>query len=180
MKIGEKLKRLRQANSLTQEELANRANLTKGFISQLERDQTSPSIATLRDILDIFGVSLADFFRDISEERVVYPQSARIVTSNSTAGCQVEVLVPDAQGRMMDPVLVTIAAGESLPRQAPHEGEEFGIVLKGTVNLLLDNLAHKVRQNECFYFSSDREHLITNIGKQEARIFWVVTPPIFG
>ncbi len=180
MKIGEKLKRLRQANSLTQEELANRANLTKGFISQLERDQTSPSIATLRDILDILGESLAEFFRELPVERVVYPQDARIITANSTPGCQVEVLVPDAQGRMMDPVLVTVAPGESLSRQAPHEGEEFGIVLKGTINLKLDNLAYKVKQHECFYFRSDREHTLSNIGRQAARIVWVVTPPIFG
>ena len=55
LKIGEKLRRLRSSNSLTQEELANRAFLTKGFISQLERDQTSPSIATLKDILDVLG-----------------------------------------------------------------------------------------------------------------------------
>jgi transcriptional regulator with XRE-family HTH domain len=179
VKIGEKLKRLRQANSLTQEELANRANLTKGFISQLERDQTSPSIATLKDILDILGVSLADFFRDPKAERVVYPQSARIITSNSTPGCQVEVLVPDAQGRRMDPVLVTMRVNEELPPQPPHEGEEFGLVLKGAIQLKLDNLAYKVKQHECFYFRSDQEHTVSNLGKQEARIIWVVTPPIF-
>lgn len=179
MKIGEKLKRLRRANSLTQEELANRAYLTKGFISQLERDLTSPSIATLKDILDILGVSLADFFRDQVEERVVYPQGARIITSNSTPACRIEVLVPDAQNRRMDPVLVTMGVGGQLQPQRPHEGEEFGLVLKGTVSLVLDNLAYKVRQHECFYFRSDREHALANVGKQEARILWVVTPPIF-
>ena len=179
MKIGEKLKRLRQANSLTQEELANRAYLTKGFISQLERDQTSPSIATLKDILDVLGVPLR-FFRDQPQGRVVYPHSARITTSNSTPDCRVEVLVPDAQNRMMDPVLVTMGSGAELPAQEPHEGEEFGIVLKGTVNLRLDNRTFKVKQHECFYFRSNLEHAVVNPGKQEVRILWVVTPPIFG
>ncbi len=180
MKIGEKLKRLRQANSLTQEELANRAYLTKGFISQLERDQTSPSIATLKDILDVLGVSLADFFRDQSPTKVVYPVQARIVTSNSTPACRVEVLVPDAQNRMMDPVLVTMAAGAELPWQEPHEGEEFGIVLKGSIQLKIDNRTFKVKQQECFYFRSNAQHTVVNPGRQEARILWVVTPPIFG
>ena len=55
MKIGEKIKRLRVLNGLTQEELANRCELTKGFISQVERDLTSPSIATLVDILKVWG-----------------------------------------------------------------------------------------------------------------------------
>ncbi len=50
MDIGSKIKRLRQANGLTLEELANRSELTKGFLSQLERDLTSPSVATLEDI----------------------------------------------------------------------------------------------------------------------------------
>ncbi len=65
IKIGEKLRRLRMENGLTQEELANRAYLTKGFISQLERDLTSPSIATLKSILDVLGVELAEFFQDM-------------------------------------------------------------------------------------------------------------------
>jgi len=180
VKIGEKLKRLRQANSLTQEELANRAYLTKGFISQLERDQTSPSIATLKDILDVFGVSLADFFQGQTQDRVVYPHSARIVTSNSTPECRVEVLIPDAQNRMMDPVLVTMGGGAAFPVQEPHEGEEFGIVLKGSVHLTLDNRTYRVKQHECFYFRSNLEHAVVNPGKQEVRILWVVTPPIFG
>lgn len=180
MKIGEKLKRLRQANSLTQEELANRAYLTKGFISQLERDQTSPSIATLKDILDVLGVSLADFFKDHAPTKIVYPVNARITTSNSTSACRVEVLVPDAQNRMMDPVLVTLASGAALPPQEPHEGEEFGIVLKGAIQLRVDNRTFKVKQQECFYFRSSVQHAVVNAGKQEARILWVVTPPIFG
>ncbi len=125
MNIGEKLKRLRQANSLTQEELANRAYLTKGFISQLERDKTSPSIATLKDILDVLGVSLADFFQDQAPARVVYPHSARITTSNSTPDCRVEVLVPDAQNRMMDPVLVTIGGGGGVARPGAPRGRRI-------------------------------------------------------
>ena len=180
MKIGAKLKRLRQANALTQEELANRAYLTKGFISQLERDQTSPSIATLKDILDVLGVSLADFFQDHSPAKVVYPVSARITTSNSTPACRVEVLVPDAQNRLMDPVLVTLASGAEMPAQEPHEGEEFGIVLKGVIQLRVDNRTFKVKQQECFYFRSNTQHAVVNAGRQEARILWVVTPPIFG
>ncbi len=62
MEIGEKIKRLRIQNSLTQEELADRCELTKGFISQVERDLTSPSIATLADILEGLGTNLKDFF----------------------------------------------------------------------------------------------------------------------
>ena len=72
MNIGNKLKELRIAKGLTQEELADRAELSKGFISQLERDLTSPSIATLIDILQCLGSDLKSFFSEESDEQVVF------------------------------------------------------------------------------------------------------------
>ena len=75
MKIGSKLKRMRIQNGLTLEELASRCELTKGFLSQLERDLTSPSIATLAYILEALGSSLSEFFHDSPQEQVVFHQS---------------------------------------------------------------------------------------------------------
>ena len=72
MVIGEKIKRLRILNNLTQEELALRCDLTKGFISKLERDLTSPSIATLVDILEALGTDLKDFFNESSNNKIVF------------------------------------------------------------------------------------------------------------
>ena len=74
MDIGLKLKELRILKGLTQEELADRAELSKGFISQLERNLTSPSIATLMDILQCLGTSLKDFFNDAGDEQIVFTQ----------------------------------------------------------------------------------------------------------
>jgi transcriptional regulator with XRE-family HTH domain len=179
LKIGERLKRLRIINSLTQEELASRADLTKGFISQLENDATSPSIATLKDILDVFGVSMQEFFSDTTDaEDIVYGKEARVQASNDEK-VRVELLVPGAQNREMDPVLVTLAPGEEMDEQQFHEGEEFGFVLLGKVQLKLDEKLHTVKKDECFYFSSDKKHSVKNIGKGPARILWVVTPPTF-
>jgi transcriptional regulator with XRE-family HTH domain len=75
MKIGEKIRRLRMQHNLTQEELADRCELTKGFISQVERDLTSPSIATLVDILAALGNTLSDFFNDELPEKVVFSKN---------------------------------------------------------------------------------------------------------
>ena len=72
MQIGPKLKELRIAKNLTQEELADRAELSKGFISQLERDLTSPSIATLMDILQCLGTTIHEFFSEEAEEQIVF------------------------------------------------------------------------------------------------------------
>ena len=72
MNIGAKIKNLRLKNGLTQEELADRCELSKGFISLVEHNQTSPSITTLGDILDALGTDFAKFFKEDIPERVVF------------------------------------------------------------------------------------------------------------
>ncbi len=72
MDIGTKINQLRKKNGLTQEELADRCELSKGFISQVERGLTSPSIATLIDILECLGTNLKDFFNETSQEKIVF------------------------------------------------------------------------------------------------------------
>ena len=179
MKIGERLKRLRMINSLTQEELASRADLTKGYISQLENDATSPSIATLKDIIDVFGVSMQEFFSETVDEEIVFGKDSRVQASDDDDGIKVELLVPGAQNREMDPVLVTLVPGEEMKEQPFHEGEEFGYVLFGKVQLKLDEKIYTIEKDECFYFTSDKKHAVKNIGKGAAKILWVVTPPTF-
>ena len=179
MKIGHKLKCLRMANSLTQEELASRSDLSKGFISQIENDAASPSIATLEDILDVLGSSPNDFFSDIDIEKVVYPREDRLLTPDSNKKVQIELLIPGSGTRKMDPVLVSIKPGEETFRDPSHEGEELGFLLQGNINLILDDKTFKVKEGDCFYFSADKKHSIINLGKETARILWVVTPPIF-
>ena len=70
-RIGEKIKDLRNRNGLTQE-LADRAELTKGYISQLERGQVAPSVVTLLDLIECLGTTPSEFFRETEEEHVVY------------------------------------------------------------------------------------------------------------
>ena len=82
VQIGDKIRRLRVEKQLTQEELANRCELSKGFISQLENDLTSPSIATLMDILEILGTNLKEFFSETSEERITFTNEDMFETEN--------------------------------------------------------------------------------------------------
>mgnify|MGYP000190523044 CR=1 FL=1 len=80
MSIGGKLKELRILKGLTQEELADRAELSKGFISQVERDLTSPSIATLMDILQCLGTTIGEFFNEAPEEQIVFEKKSTILS----------------------------------------------------------------------------------------------------
>ena len=179
MDIGARLKRLRMLNALTQEELASRTDLTKGYISQVENDTTCPSIATLKDILDVFGVSMQEFFSDPVETEVVFGNSARVRSTAEGEAIQVELLVPGAQNRELDPALVTLAPGAEMELQDVHEGEEFGFVLSGRIQVRIEEKAYTVKKNECFFFASDRRHAVSNTGKGPAKILWIVTPPTF-
>ena len=179
LKIGEKLKRLRLANNLTQEELANRTGLTKGYISQLERDYTSPSLSTLKDILDVLGEDLAEFFKQPPIEQVVYKRSERILTADSDDKLKVELLVQASQKQQMEPVLVTLAPGGKTWEDRSHQGQEFGFVIQGNIILEVGGKRHRLEAGDCFYFTADQRHRVTNEGPFEAQILWVVTPPTF-
>ena len=179
MKIGPNLKRLRLLNSLTQEELASRTDLTKGFISQLENDTACPSIATLKDILDVFGVSLQEFFSEAETVQCIFGAEDRVRPTGENDPVGVELLVPGAQRRRMDPALVTLKPGAKMVEQDIHAGEEFGFVLQGHIEVRLDDSIYRARKGECFFFPSDRRHAVGNVGKGTAKILWVVAPPTF-
>lgn len=179
MKIGEKIRRLRVKSSLTQEELANRCELTKGFISQLERDLTSPSIATLMDILEGLGTNLRDFFNEIEEEKIVFVKDDVFVTENDDFKYTLSWLIPNAQKNQMEPILLEIDPDGSSKEDYPHEGEEFGYVLSGIISIHIGNEKYKAKKGESFYFKAHANHYIKNIGKTKAKVLWVSTPPSF-
>jgi len=179
MQIGEKIKNLRIKNSLTQEELANRSELTKGFISQLERDLTSPSIATLVDILDGLGTNLRDFFNEMTDEKIVFTKEDAFVKENEEYRNTISWIIPNAQKNAMEPILVEIEAGGKTKDIDPHEGEEFGYVLSGSIMLHIGMENYRVKKGESFYYKPGKKHHLSNYGKVKATIIWVSTPPIF-
>lgn len=178
MEIGEKIKRLRLQRGLTQEELAARTELSKGFISQLERDITSPSIATLMDILEALGTDIAAFFNETQNEKVVYPAEDMFV-KEADGGAATCWLVTSAQRNALEPILVTLPAGAGTEPDDPHEGEEFGYVLQGAVWLQLGEQRFRVRRGDSFYFRPTAPHWLRNAGRTQARVLWVSTPPSF-
>ncbi|WP_058486649.1 helix-turn-helix domain-containing protein [Defluviitalea phaphyphila] len=179
MKIGEKIKLLRITNGLTQEELANRCELTKGFISQVERDLTSPSIATLVDILECLGTNLKDFFNETIEEKIVFTKKDFFTQEDEENKNEIHWIVPNAQKNNMEPILIILdEAGSSIP-QDPHEGEEFGYVISGSIFIHIGNKKFKAKKGESFYFRPSRTHFISNAGKSKAKVLWICTPPSF-
>ena len=179
MQIGNKIKRMRIERGLTQEELANRCELSKGFISQVENDLTSPSIATLIDILEILGTNLKEFFSDDKDEKITYTYEDMFETENLDLKYKLMWLVPNAQKNEMEPILIELKKGKNSMEIDPHDGEEFGYVLSGSIILHLGDKSYKVRKNESFYFKPRANHYISNNGKTTAKVIWISTPPTF-
>lgn len=177
MEIGSKIKELRIAKGLTQEELADRAELSKGFISQLERDLTSPSIATLADILQCLGVSVADFFAGDNDDQVVFRIEDYFEKEDAELANKIEWIIPNAQKNMMEPIRVTLQAGGETYPDNPHEGEEFGYVLDGDITIHLGKQTHTAKAGESFYYRPEKKHYISS--KRGAQLIWVSTPPSF-
>lgn len=177
MELGKKIRQMRNQKNLTQEELADRCELTKGYISQLENDLNSPSIATLNDILAALGSNLSEFFREEAEEKIVFSKNEFI--EKDSDGVLLHWLIPNAQKNMMEPVLVELSEETETPTDMPHEGEEFGYVLEGKIAVILGNIHHICKKGEVFYYSAEKPHSILNKGKGKAKFLWISTPPNF-
>lgn len=175
--IGGKLRDLRLKNGLTQEELADRAELSKGFISQLENDVTSPSIATLIDILTLLGSSLKEFFSDDDESQLVFTESDYFV--KEADGTKITWIVPTAQKNEIEPIIIELEAGAETDADIPHDGEEFGYVLCGEVEISVGDRKERARAGETFYYSADRKHKLKNVSNGISKVLWISTPPSF-
>jgi len=178
MNIGPKIRNLRLASELTQEELAERAGLTKGFISQIERDLTSITLDNLEHLLTALDTTVGEFFNETPREQVVYPVNSR--TAIYKEGVQsFQLLVAGATNREMEPALLTLKPGQTTEESAPYPGEEFGFVIKGRMALYMGQQIFRLKKGDSFYFSADRQHRLQNIGRSEAIVLWVTCPPFF-
>lgn len=180
MQIGNKIKRLRLESGMTQEEIADRCELTKGYISQLERDLTSPAISTLQDILDCLGTNLQEFFsEEIMNEQVVFTDSNYFVKESLDQGYAIHWIVPDAKKRQLEPIIIELKPDCSSEEDTPHPGEEFGMVLNGSVTLVFGKEKFKLKRGDCFQFKPNKNHMLKNTGKATAKVLWITTPPSF-
>lgn len=177
MDIGKKLKELRLQNDLTLGDLASRSELTKGFLSQVERNLTAPSISTLEDILEALGSSLSEFFHEEEERQIVFQTQDFFVDEQSD--CKIEWVVPNAQKNQMEPIILTLYPHKKSHVLSAYQGQEFGYVLKGSVTIVQGNKKYKVKTHETFYMDGSKSHYLYNHGNSDAKILWITTPPMF-
>lgn len=177
MKIGKKLKSLRLKHNLTMEELGKRCDLSKGFISQLEHDAASPSIETLKNILDVFDYSLSAFFEQKAKEKIVFKEQD--ITILDEHEYQIKWIIPNAQKLHLEPVILILKSFGTSTKIPPFQGQIFGYILNGTVFVHYGGNKIKATANETFYIKGNERHYLENPNKNPATILWVSNPPIF-
>ena len=176
--IGAKIRELRSAGGQTLQQVAEGAGCTAAYISQIEHDKVSPSIASLKRIAQVLGVRIVDFFLDESLDGniVLGPQDWPVVSMPGWSA-HIRQMVRGTNSKTMQPFMTEIAPGGGCHEAYSHQGEEFGLVLEGELTLQVNGEQHLVPAGHSFYHSSLQPHAWVNNGVKPCRVIWVVTPP---
>jgi transcriptional regulator with XRE-family HTH domain len=176
MQIGTKIKALRLRKGLTQEELGSRTNLTKGYISQLERDLNSPSIDTLFTILEVLGTTPKEFFDDeFREQPIVYAPEDQTSYTDKEMKYKIRWLIPSSNEKEMEPVLITLSKQGEFRKFEPSEAETFLYVLEGRIRLILGDEQYLAGRSHSVYYDAVLPHQIVNAYDGTSKFLLVTT-----
>lgn len=185
MHIGEKIRKKRMASGVKLIDIAKLTGYSQSYISQIERGIVNPSVVALQKIADSFGLSTAYFFesdnpvittnditgivRKIERKGLLYPGSNIIY----------QLLSPDLQGKI-EFLMITAPPGSSTGDEPfIHEGQEWGVILKGTMEIWVKDVQYILEEGDSVTFDSSLPHRWSNCGQDELVAVWVVTPPSF-
>jgi transcriptional regulator with XRE-family HTH domain len=202
--LGKRIRTERLNQQLTLEQLAKKTNLSKSFLSQIERGTGQPSITSLKKIAIELGISVVKLFPnkdngqegysdalrlggDISE-RLPYANSVRIVPADrrkrlALPGSKIvyELLTPDMK-RPLEVLYMSITPGEHSGDKSiiDAEGDKFGVVLKGALEIRIEDDVYKLEAGDSIYFPANFAHSWRGLeGEKSIEVIWVFTPPCF-
>lgn len=175
--IGARLRELRKDRGLSIQELADKVSLSIGMISQIERGLSTPSLRSLRLLAEALDVPVSWFFasskRHAASRHIVRKADRRRLRVPDVGVVQ-ELLSPNAASKIEIYEVTLEAGGSSGPGAYTHEGEKFGLVIEGQMQLLIDNDVHTLECGDSFHFSSKQPHRFENAGSGITRFIWVV------
>lgn len=184
--IGEKIRNIRNEKGITIKELADRINITSGYISQIERDLVEPSLTILRNIASELGVTLATFFSEDTHGGVVQiPLEKRTKIKFADINMEYEFLTPSARNRNIAPNMEVIFFKLSPKSWGSnevmiHEADECVIVIEGTLEYHIDDKVYTVEKHGSIYIPSNTNHFLYNPDEHiEVQAFGIISPPVF-
>ena len=183
--VGAELRRLRLAKGLSLQQVAGRAGLSVGFVSQAERGLSALSVKALQDLGAALGKPIGWFFREGAaaaggdESDVIVRRGQRKRLEHPGLGIVDHLLSPSLDGQL-EVLLSEFAPGASSGEEPyTHAGEECGVLLQGSLELWVGERHFLLRQGDSFAFPSTRPHRYRNPGRSRTLVVWAITPPSF-
>ena len=183
LRIGEKIRRLREDRGMSVEELAKKLGVQTVILSQVEQEVIPPTVATIVNLSRIFGVS-PDYF--LSAEAIV--EGFEVIRADERRKIEdvrhmaralnysYESLAYRLEGKNMEPFLVEVDITDEEPQLLSHPGEEFWFVLEGEVEFITEEKRVHLKQGDSIYFFSNIPHGLKGVGKVKPKILAVVLP----
>ena len=171
-RVGARIRKLRHERKLSLHMLAERTSLSIGFISQIERGISSPSLGALTSLADALDVSLSRLFEPPpaagSQGEIVVRSASRGRLTAWRAGIDKQLLTADTPARFSF-FLMTFAPGATSGAELyAHQGEEAGLVVRGRLRLTVDDRTWTLSRGDSFHFTSHRPHRFENAGRGKA------------
>jgi transcriptional regulator with XRE-family HTH domain len=182
--IGDQIRQLRKAKGLTLQDLAERIGMSIGYVSQVERNRSTLTVAALKRISEALGVGVTWFFRpgsasDPAERDFIVRAGNRRRMSYTGLGLTDELMSPDLNGPL-ELLYCRIEPGASSGEEPySHAGAEAGMLVSGTLDLWIGERRFRLEPGDSFSFRSSETHRYRNPGKVTTEIVWVITPPSY-
>jgi transcriptional regulator with XRE-family HTH domain len=185
MRIGEKVKKLREKKGMSLADLAEKSGFSSALISQVENHMISPPLGTLIKLARAMDVGIGYFFEDKKDAPFVIVRSgerqhiSRVASTDGVKfGYAYESLAQGKKDRYMEPFVVTLEPATKKDRNSySHDGEEFIFVLEGEMEVTLEDHTDVLGPGDSIYFNSTLRHRVECVGEGEARILAVIHAP---
>lgn len=180
MELGNKIRQLRLLRNMTMQQLADKADLSVGMISQIERDKIGLSVTSLWKISQALGVSVGSFFDDdLPHDKFVVRKDNRKKIKLSDSAAVYELLTPDLSWNI-EFLRITIEPGEASDKKCiSHDGEENGYIIQGKLLIKWGEKEIILEEGDSIRLDSTIPHRYINIGDTTSISIWAITPPSF-
>jgi len=180
--LGAHIRRLRLSKHMSLGDLAAQVGTSRSFISQVEQGKALPSLGTLKSIASALAVTVGSLIDEPPTKTAgpVLRASSRPKIDRLHAGVVIEALTHRDTHKNMEPILARLEPGAISGQEGyVHNGQEFGIVIKGSLHMELDGATYELNEGDSIYYDSSRPHRFINPTDSETVVIWVITPPTF-
>jgi len=178
--VGGRLQAVRLKHGLSQRELARRAGLTHSTISLIEQNRVSPSVGSLKKILDGVPITLAEFFAEgMGDDAQIFYRRTELM---ELAGGKISYrqVGRHLEGRALQILHERLAPGaDTGEMMMQHNAEEGGVIIRGALEVTVGAVKRVLKPGDAYYFNSNIPHRFRNVGDEECELVSVCTPPSF-